>query len=208
MMIATRPTRGLRLSLTSVVVSVVVLAMLSVQAAADEEQIKRGEYLTTILGCAGCHTEGALLGDATGPWLAGSNIGVGYAEDEEGNVSSVVFPANLTPDTETGLGDWSINEIVRAITLGVKHTGDIVVPVMPWPNYAMLDRKDALDIAHYLKSLLPVKREIPQRIQPGEPIDKAYVRVGVYLFQPDDPDGDVNRSEIGAKIIDAEQAED
>jgi mono/diheme cytochrome c family protein len=147
--------------------------------------VARGEYLTTILGCGGCHTEGALLGRQTGPWLAGSRVGVAWSNPESGDHPAIVFPANLTPDRATGLGAWSEREIARAIRTGMGHSHEMLIPVMPWPNYSLLDRDDARAIAAYLKSLPPVERKIPQNVVEGVPSRDAYLRIGVFLFDPE-----------------------
>ncbi len=145
---------------------------------------ERGRYLTEILGCGGCHTEGALLGAPTGPWLAGSKIGVAYEENEEGQPTAVVFPANLTSDKATGLGRWREQDIVHLLQTGRKHNGQTANPVMPWMNYSLLLPQDMADIAAYLHNLAPVKRRIPAAIAPGQPIREPYVRIGVYMFTP------------------------
>jgi len=164
------------------VLSLLLVLMVSISANADD--IERGEYLTTILGCAGCHTEGALLGSPTGAWLAGSEIGIAYAEDEQGKPTAVVFPRNLTSDMKNGLGAWTKAEIIDVITTGNKHNGEIAIPVMPWLNYRLLKSQDVADIAAYLMSVPPVEKTIPNPIYPGEEINKAYVRIGVFLFLP------------------------
>lgn len=147
-------------------------------------EIERGEYLTTILGCGGCHTEGALLGEPTGPWLAGSRIGIGYAEYPDGSTSAIVFPSNLTSDA-TGIGSQTQEDIVEVLTSGRKHTGEIGNMVMPWANYRLLNTEDLVAIAAYLKSLPAVENKIPQHIAPGQDITESYVRFGVYLFVPE-----------------------
>ena len=149
-------------------------------AHADSE---RGEYLAHILGCGGCHTEGALLGRPSGPWLAGSRIGVAYEEDDAGAASAIVFPPNLTPDKQTGIGEWSKQDIEAMLASGFNHMGRRAIPVMP--DYRALSATDRGDIADYLLSLPPVRHLIPENIEPGEPIKHRYVRVGVYLFEPE-----------------------
>lgn len=150
--------------------------------------IARGEYLTIILGCGGCHTEGALLGRQTGPWLAGSRVGVAWSDPDSGDHPAIVFPANLTPDPATGLGAWSEREIARAIRTGMGHSHEMLIPVMPWPNYSLLDRDDARAIAAYLKSLPPVDRKIPDNVAEGVPSREAYIRIGVFLLDPEQAD--------------------
>jgi mono/diheme cytochrome c family protein len=150
---------------------------------ADDESIARGEYLTTILGCGGCHTEGALLGRPSGEWLAGSRIGVAYTNDDEGR-PGVVFPSNLTPDKATGLGGWSRQQIVRALRTGEDHQGMQIIPVMPWANYSLVKDADLQAIAAYLQSLQPVSFDVPDNIPKGLAPTSRYVRIGVYLFEP------------------------
>ena len=83
----------------------VMVGLMAVALPAQAKKaVKRGEYLTTILGCGGCHTEGALLGQPTGDWLTGSRIGVAYTPDAPDQSPGIIFPGNLTPDEETGIG--------------------------------------------------------------------------------------------------------
>lgn len=153
--------------------------------AADE--IARGEYLVSLLGCGRCHTEGYLLGgQPTGPHLAGSRVGIAYTDAEPGSTPGLAFAPNLTPDDETGLGTWSRRDIERALTTGVGTDGHRRLPVMPWANYSAMNSADVRAIATYLKSLPPVPRDIPRSTAPGEPVEHPYVRFGVYVFMPFD----------------------
>ena len=68
---------------------------------------------------------------------------------------------NLTPDKETGLGNWTSQEIITAIQTGVRPDGRTLAPIMPWRAFAKLTKEDAAAVATYLKSLPPVHREIP-----------------------------------------------
>ena len=167
-----------------------LLTMLSILALPLGAQAKgaaeRGEYLTTILGCGGCHTEGALLGDPSGEWLTGSRIGVAYTADSLEQSPGIIFPGNLTPDKNTGIGRWSKRDIVRFLRTGMDHYGQQANTVMPWPNYALLSDRDVNAVAAYLLSLDPVENEIPAAIEPGSPITEAFVRIGVYLFVPEE----------------------
>ncbi len=147
---------------------------------------EHGEYLATILGCGGCHTEGALLGEPSGEWLTGSRIGVAYTPDNTTQTPGIIFPSNLTPDKKTGIGRWSKRDIVRFLRTGMDHYGVQANTVMPWPNYALLSDKDVNALAEYLLSLDPVENQIPDSIEPGEPSTEAFVRIGVYLFIPEE----------------------
>ena len=73
-----------------------------------------------------------------------------------------VFVArNLTPDMETGLGAWSTDQIVTALTTGVRPDGRVLSPWMPWKGLSQLTSADAKAIAAFLKSIPAVKHPVP-----------------------------------------------
>jgi mono/diheme cytochrome c family protein len=77
----------------------VSLAVLGAQAAA-QDQVARGKYLVTVMGCGDCHTAGTFLGKPDmAHMLAGGDVAF-----EVPGIGTFV-PRNLTPDKETGLGD-------------------------------------------------------------------------------------------------------
>jgi mono/diheme cytochrome c family protein len=123
---------------------------------ADGDPIARGKYLVQLGGCHDCHTPGYRGGKPDkARYLGGSDVG--FATPGLG----FFVPPNLTPDKETGLGNWTSEEIVTALQTGVRPDGRILSPVMPWRNFANLTRPDALAIAAYLKSLPPVNHKVP-----------------------------------------------
>ena len=125
-------------------------------AYADDAQVAHGKYLVQITGCTDCHTPGHLAGKPDmSRYLAGSDVGF-----EVPGVGTVV-PRNLTPDKETGIGSWTVGQIVTAIRAGIRPDGRVLSPVMPWPGYANMTQADATAIAVYLKTLPPVKNKIP-----------------------------------------------
>ncbi len=150
-----------------------------------DASIARGEYLTVLLGCGQCHTDGALSGRVQGRWLAGSLTGIAHTADADGANPGIVFPKNLTPDPETGLGNWSKTAIVNAIRRGVDEQGHWVSSVMPWMNYRLITKPDLESIADYLLSLPPTRQAVPNAIQPGEPVTAPYIRIGLYTFDPE-----------------------
>jgi mono/diheme cytochrome c family protein len=158
------------------------LLLASTATAAPSAQIERGKYLVGLLACAACHTDGQLISQPREDrYLAGSSIGIAYSNDEK---PGVVFPANLTPDKETGLGRWKAEDIVRNIQHGIDRHGRQQVPVMPWPGYANMDVEDVQAIAAYLMSLPAVKHEVPKNVAPNEDSTAPYIRYGIYVFDP------------------------
>jgi len=80
----------------------------------------------------------------------------------------MLYPPNLTNDPTTGLGNWTAEEIVAAITKGQRPDGRELAPIMPWKSFVVLTKQDALAIAAYLKSLPPVKNKVPGPFGPNE----------------------------------------
>lgn len=139
------------------------LAAIVAPAFADDALLERGRYLSQIMDCGGCHTEGSLVGQPK-PELALAGSTIGFEVPELG----YVFPSNLTSDAETGLGQWSVEDIKRAITTGERPDGRILA-VMPWPSYAALTPEDADALAAYIKSLPPIRHPVPPLTGVGEP---------------------------------------
>lgn len=135
--------------------------------------LERGRYLVTIMDCGGCHTPGALAGEPErSRALAGSSIGFG-------SPFGVVYPPNLTPDEQTGMGGWSEDEIVAAVTQGRRPDGRALAPVMPWPMYSALTGEDARAIAAYLKSLAPISNRTPDPVPAGQQPTSPYLNLVV-----------------------------
>ena len=163
-------------------ITATVLLSSPASTAADPASVVRGQYLTTILGCGQCHTEGALQGQAYGPDLGGSRIGIAWSDFDPMDPPGIVFPGNLTSDEETGIGAWRKTDIVRMIRTGRNHSGEQTLPVMPWPNYALLTESDLSDIADFLMSLAPVSNAIPDNVPAGTESNAPFIRFGVYVF--------------------------
>lgn len=134
-----------------------------------EQKIARGRYLTEIAGCNDCHTPGALYGapDMTRQ-LSGSELGWT-------GPWGTSYPANLTPDSSTGIGTYSEDEIITAFRKGVKKSGAPVLPPMPWPAFAHMTDEDSYAIAAYLKSIPAVVHAVPQNLAPGQRAATALV---------------------------------
>ncbi len=120
------------------------------------DKATRGAYLVnSVMGCTDCHTPvdpttGAPLIDK---YLAGR-------QPYEGPWGTV-YGGNITPDSATGIGDWTENDIKRALLSGVAKDGRRLI-LMPWYAYAALKPEDADAVVYYLKNQLPsVSNEIP-----------------------------------------------
>jgi len=144
-------------------------------------QVERGRYLTDLLGCGNCHTDGVLIGQPNAArLLAGSEVGIARSNPMVERKPGVVYPANITPDRETGIGDWTLEEIETLLQSGVGNHGRQTLPVMPWLSYSRLLPEDATAIAMYLKSLPPVKHQVPANVRPGQRATEPFIHFGIY----------------------------
>ncbi|MDH3349898.1 MAG: cytochrome c [Gammaproteobacteria bacterium] len=143
--------------------------------------VERGEYLVELLGCGACHTNGALEGvpdfDKS---LAGSSIGIAYTTPLGDETPGVIYPPNLTPDEETGLGLWSDQQIERAIRVGVGRHSGRKIAIMPWQGYTKMTEEDVAAIVSYLRSIKPVRHKVPDEVKPGQKAKHPFVYFGVY----------------------------
>jgi mono/diheme cytochrome c family protein len=147
--------------------------------------VKRGEYLVSSVGCHDCHTPHKLGPEgpepdmtlmlsghqatmklpeppaAKGPWVL-SATGTMTAWAGPWGVS---YSANLTPDRETGLGEWTEEQFMQTIRNGRRQgRGRPILPPMPWPAYKNLSDEDLRAIFAYLRSVKPMKNQVPEPI--------------------------------------------
>jgi len=139
------------------------LGVMLAGARAADPQIERGKYLASFGGCMDCHTPGYFFGKPDmARHLGGSEVGF------ELPGLGVFHGPNLTPDKETGLGNWTNEQVVKALQEGVRPDGRMLAPIMPWRALASLTKEDALAIVAYLKSLPPVRNKVPGPFGPTE----------------------------------------
>jgi mono/diheme cytochrome c family protein len=113
-------------------------------AAAGEDAIERGEYLTRAGGCFSCHTA------AGGQPLAGGRA--------LATPFGTFYSPNITPDPEAGIGRWTDAQFLRALREGVRPDGANYFPVFPYPSFTGVSDSDALAIKAYLFSRSPVRQ--------------------------------------------------
>ena len=115
--------------------------------AVAEETIARGKALVVAGDCASCHTA-----DPAKPFAGGKRIDTPFGG---------IYAPNLTPDRETGIGNWSDDDFFRALRYGVAPDGSRYYPAFPYPYFTKLIRDDILAIRAYLGTLEPVRNKAP-----------------------------------------------
>jgi mono/diheme cytochrome c family protein len=147
---------GVRYGIVGTVCAAVVGLVSVTSASAQQSQVERGKYLVMLGSCTDCHTPGYFFGKPDmARYLGGSEVGF------EIPGLGVFHGPNLTPDSETGLGNWTIAQIVTAVQTGKRPDGRELAPIMPWRAFANLTKDDVTAIAVFLKSIPAVKNKVP-----------------------------------------------
>ncbi len=118
-------------------------------AAAPEQaaQIQRGEYLAKMGDCISCHTN---VKAGTPAYAGGLPIATPFG---------TFYSPNITPDKETGIGDWTEQDFIRALKLGRNPQGQNYFPVFPFVYFANVTDEDARALYAYFMSLPAVHQE-------------------------------------------------
>src|ERR1700727_2891534 len=113
----------------------------------DFGQVERGHYLSIVGDCAACHT------------LPGSGRDLAGGRVIETPFGKLIAP-NITPDAATGIGAWTDDEFVNALTKGTGRGSTHLYPAMPYTYYTKVTRDDALAIRAYLNTVPAVHNPI------------------------------------------------
>ena len=125
---------------------------------ASGDLVERGQYIFSSAGGCACHSP-----PKGTPHAGGREFPIPLAK---------VYSTNLTADKETGLGNWSDQQIRAAITKGIRPDGERLLPVMPYEAYSGMAEEDLKALIAYLRTLKPVRKK---NLRP---------RVYVSLFRP------------------------
>ena len=144
------------------------------QVTITPELLERGTYLVEhVLLCNDCHSKRNWTiygGPPQPPFGAGrecmtrrtETIGVRVSAGQ-GNFPGVLCIRNITPDPDSGIGNWTDGELSRAIREGVDHEGKGLFPIMPYFIYRSLSDADIQAVIAYMRNLEPVSAERPER---------------------------------------------
>lgn len=184
------------LMVTAIAVNVPVMTALAqgqgkgakAPAAKGSKAVQRGEYLVRITGCNDCHTPMKMgpqgpAPDMTqmlsghpaamqlppppapvGPWM----VSFTATNTAFAGPWGVTYAMNLTPDKDTGIGNWTEQNFIQAMRTG-KHMGQgrPIMPPMPWQNVAAMTDEDIKAVFAYLKSVPAIKNQVPEWAPPA-----------------------------------------
>jgi len=146
---------------------------------------KRGEYLVNAMGCNDCHTPWKMGANgpepdmtlflsghpaepqlppppaASGPWIASMSADNTAWAGPWG----ISYTQNITPDPETGIGNYTEEQFVMTIREGKKQgRGRDILPPMPWPAFKNLSDEDLKSIYQYLRTIKPITNRVPDPV--------------------------------------------
>ncbi len=154
-----------------------------------DDRVARGAYLVRFGSCHDCHTPHRIGPEGLAPdmtralsghpadftvtppaafgrdWMmVGARTNTAFA-----GPWGVSFTANLTPDKETGLGNWTEDMFITALRTG-RHEGRgrPILPPMPYQYVSSLSDDDLKAVFAYLQSLTPIRNKVPAPIDPPE----------------------------------------
>ncbi len=132
-------------SVITVAIAFVLIAPYSMAQAApaSQELVQRGAYLARAGDCIACHTapEGQ-------PFAGGVPLNTPIG---------MIYSTNITPDLETGIGRYSMDDFVKVMREGVAKDGHRLYPAMPYTSYAKLSQEDLLALyAYFMQGMEPV----------------------------------------------------
>lgn len=111
------------------------------------KQVQRGEYLVKMGDCIACHTNTTEQGQTFAGGLA--------MQTPFGKL----YSPNITPDRETGIGNWTDEQFIKAMREGISPTGQYYYPAFPYLYFSRMPIEDIKAIKAYLDNIPPVKQK-------------------------------------------------
>jgi len=160
----------------------------------QDNTLAHGKYIATIAGCTACHTpykadyqkppqeltfeqiqtiafDDHLATDQDRLLAGGRAFDLGPA--------GILFTRNLTPDKETGIGNWTDDQVKLAIKTGVDNQGKVLFPVMPYHVYNGMADADLEAVIAFVRSVIPVSNPVPARTIPTEGMPTPPYQTGI-----------------------------
>jgi mono/diheme cytochrome c family protein len=134
--------------------------------------VERGEYLTRAADCMVCHT----AKDGV-PFAGGRAFVLPFG---------TLYSTNITPDAQTGIGNYTDANFLDAVHKGVGPSGLKLYPAMPYASYTYMSDADALAIKAYLSTLKPVHAPAPPNTLAFPFNQRSLMSIWSLLFNPDE----------------------
>jgi mono/diheme cytochrome c family protein len=125
-------------------------ALAALEAGATQETpVERGQYLVRVANCVSCHTT-----------KDGMSFSGGMAFETSYRFFGQIYSSNITPDRETGIGNWTEDDFIRAMRFGVAPGEKHLFPAFPYTSFTKLATTDIKAIYAYLRTI-PAVHAVP-----------------------------------------------
>lgn len=153
----------------------------TVKPGQNAELIKRGQYLVTAGDCIACHTNTAEKEKAK-PFAGGLAMPTPFG---------TIYAPNLTPDKETGIGNWSEEDFIKAMREGISPKGHYYYPAFPYLYFSKLSTDDLKAIKAYL-DVIPAVHQENQKNDMVFPFNIRFLQLGwrILFFYPEHKEGE------------------
>jgi len=177
----TRQLRAVAIVSRVVFCALILLSASGTSRAADpvSPPLSDGEYVARAADCVACHS------------IPGGKAFAGGLK--MGTPLGAIYSTNITPDSATGIGSYTLADFDRAVRQGIAKDGRHLYPAMPYPSYSKLSDADvAVLYRFFMKQLPPVrqanlKSEIPALLSPRWPLaiwNAFFAPSGSYVAKP------------------------
>ncbi len=130
----------------SLVVLLLAATPSSYGKALDAALVQRGRYLALAGDCISCHTR-----EGGAPFAGGLDFHTPFG---------IIYSANITPDPQTGIGQWSETEFARALRQGIGKHGEQLYPVFPYSYFTKISDADVAALYAFFR-VIPAVRNVP-----------------------------------------------
>jgi mono/diheme cytochrome c family protein len=140
--------RSIRHTISGVICFLSLAFIAPATADASQSEVEYGMYLSKAGNCMSCHTR-----ERGDPFAGGVAIQTEFG---------TIYSTNITPDAETGIGEWTLDDFARALREGVRPGGEHLYPVFPYTSYTMASDAEVAALFAYIQTLPPVKYRPPE----------------------------------------------
>ena len=143
----------------------------AVGSASEPTQTERGQYVAQLGDCIACHTA-----KGAAPMSGGQALKTPMG---------TIYSTNITPDRDTGIGNYSFEQFDEVMRKGVTPSGQHLYPAMPYPSYARVNQADMQALyAYFMRGVKPVEQENKEADIPWPLSMRWPLAIWRWLFAP------------------------
>lgn len=163
----------MRIGRSSTAALAALLAASVHQVAAADAPTDRGEYVARLGNCVACHS----VPNAP-PFSGGLKMATPLG---------AIYATNITPDKETGIGNYTLDDFDKAMRLGIAKDGHRLYPAMPYPSYAKMSEQDMKALYDFIMKSVPAANVANKPSEIPFPLNQRWpLAIWNFLFADDE----------------------